>query len=235
MGYDREAFDEFSVKHGCVIISSQKQFSLPLRGETPYYIDYRRLQNASEFEELSRYINAFLRDNDIDPREYAFVGVPDGTTRTALYLSIAIGNGDMIQARKRPLEKETARKSDKHFVGEIEGKRVIAIEDSISRGEEAKKHLKTLREAGADVDKLLVFCNRSERTVAHMDSRDSPSAKEMLEGDLGIRVYSMTDVDTLIPNAVSAMGIDGNIKSAIRRWHEYWCAHEGTCGLLKAI
>ena len=133
-----ELVKELAVVHGKVTLSSGK--------EADYYVDLRR---ATLHHEASRLIGALLRELTAD-WDFAAVG---GLTLGADPVATSI-----MHAEGRDIEAFVVRKeAKKHGMqrriegADVEGKKVLVVEDTTTTGNSPLTAVAALREAGAEV------------------------------------------------------------------------------------
>ena len=133
-----ELVKELAVVHGKVILSSGK--------EADYYVDLRR---ATLHHEASPLIGELLRELTAD-LEFDAVG---GLTLGADPVATAI-----MHAEGRPIDAFVVRKeAKKHGMqrriegADVEGKKVLVVEDTTTTGNSPLTAVAALREAGAEV------------------------------------------------------------------------------------
>lgn len=133
-----ELVKELAVVHGKVTLSSGR--------EADYYVDLRR---ATLHHEASRLIGSLLRELTAD-WDYVHVG---GLTLGADPVATSI-----MHAEGRPIDAFVVRKeSKKHGMqrriegADVEGKKVLVVEDTTTTGNSPLTAVAALREAGAEV------------------------------------------------------------------------------------
>ncbi|MDO5032740.1 orotate phosphoribosyltransferase [Corynebacterium sp.] len=143
-----ELVKELAVVHGKVTLSSGK--------EADYYVDLRR---ATLQHEAGRLIGELLRELTAD-WDYAAAG---GLTMGADPVGLAI-----MHAEGRPIDAFVVRKeAKKHGMQrriegfDVEGQKVLVVEDTTTTGNSPLTAVKALREAGAEVVGVATVVDRA--------------------------------------------------------------------------
>jgi orotate phosphoribosyltransferase len=136
-----------AVVHGAVTLSSGQ--------EADYYIDLRRVTLDHEAAPL---VGAVMREITADLHYDAVGGLTLGADPVATA---------MMHARGRPLDAFVVRKKGKahglqrRIEGpDVEGRRVLAVEDTSTTGGSVLTAVQALREAGAHVEAVAVIVDR---------------------------------------------------------------------------
>lgn len=143
-----ELVKELAVVHGKVTLSSGK--------EADYYVDLRR---ATLQHEASRLIGALLRELTADWDFDAVGGLTLGADPVATSIMHADG---------RPIDAFVVRKeAKKHGMqrriegADVEGKKVLVVEDTTTTGNSPLTAVAALREAGAEVVGIATVVDRA--------------------------------------------------------------------------
>ncbi len=143
-----ELVKELAVVHGKVTLSSGK--------EADYYVDLRR---ATLHHEASRLIGSLLRELTAD-WDFAAAG---GLTMGADPVGLAIMHAD-----GRPIDAFVVRKeAKKHGMQrriegfDVEGQKVLVVEDTTTTGNSPLTAVRALREAGAEVVGVATVVDRA--------------------------------------------------------------------------
>lgn len=133
-----ELVKELAVVHGKVTLSSGK--------EANYYVDLRR---ATLHHEASRLIGALLRELTADWDFAAVGGLTLGADPVATSIMHADGRDiDAFVVRKEAKKHGTQRRIEGT---DVEGKKVLVVEDTTTTGNSPLTAVAALREAGAEV------------------------------------------------------------------------------------
>jgi len=133
-----ELVKELAVVHGKVTLSSGK--------EANYYVDLRR---ATLHHEASRLIGALLRELTADWDFAAVGGLTLGADPVATSIMHADGRDiDAFVARKEAKKHGMQRRIEGT---DVEGKKVLVVEDTTTTGNSPLTAVAALREAGAEV------------------------------------------------------------------------------------
>ena len=133
-----ELVKELAVVHGKVTLSSGK--------EADYYVDLRR---ATLHHEASRLIGALLRELTVDWDFAAVGGLTLGADPVATSIMHAEGRDiDAFVVRKEAKKHGMQRRIEG---ADVEGKKVLVVEDTTTTGNSPLTAVAALREAGAEV------------------------------------------------------------------------------------
>ena len=133
-----ELVKELAVVHGKVTLSSGK--------EADYYVDLRR---ATLHHEASRLIGALLRELTADWDFAAVGGLTLGADPVATSIMHADGRAiDAFVVRKEAKKHGMQRRIEG---ADVEGKKVLVVEDTTTTGNSPLTAVAALREAGAEV------------------------------------------------------------------------------------
>lgn len=133
-----ELVKELAVVHGKVTLSSGK--------EADYYVDLRR---ATLHHEASRLIGALLRELTADWDFAAVGGLTLGADSVATSIMHADGRDiDAFVVRKEAKKHGMQRRIEG---ADVEGKKVLVVEDTTTTGNSPLTAVAALREAGAEV------------------------------------------------------------------------------------
>lgn len=133
-----ELVKELAVVHGKVTLSSGK--------EADYYVDLRR---ATLHHEASRLIGALLRELTADWDFAAVGGLTLGADPVATSIMHADGRDiDAFVVRKEAKKHGMQRRIEG---ADVEGKKVLVVEDTTTTGNSPLTAVAALREAGAEV------------------------------------------------------------------------------------
>ena len=133
-----ELVKELAVVHGKVTLSSGK--------EADYYVDLRR---ATLHHEASRLIGALLRELTADWDFAAVGGLTLGADPVATSIMHAEGRDiDAFVVRKEAKKHGMQRRIEG---ADVEGKKVLVVEDTTTTGNSPLTAVAALREAGAEV------------------------------------------------------------------------------------
>ena len=133
-----ELVKELAVVHGKVTLSSGK--------EADYYVDLRR---ATLHHEASRLIGALLRELTADWDFAAVGGLTLGADPVATSIMHADGRDiDSFVVRKEAKKHGMQRRIEG---ADVEGKKVLVVEDNTTTGNSPLTAVAALREAGAEV------------------------------------------------------------------------------------
>lgn len=133
-----ELVKELAVVHGKVTLSSGK--------EADYYVDLRR---ATLHHEASRLIGALLRELTADWEFAAVGGLTLGADPVATSIMHADGRDiDAFVVRKEAKKHGMQRRIEG---ADVEGKKVLVVEDTTTTGNSPLTAVAALREAGAEV------------------------------------------------------------------------------------
>ncbi len=133
-----ELVKELAVVHGKVTLSSGK--------EADYYVDLRR---ATLHHEASRLIGALLRELTVDWDFAAVGGLTLGADPVATSIMHADGRDiDAFVVRKEAKKHGMQRRIEG---ADVEGKKVLVVEDTTTTGNSPLTAVAALREAGAEV------------------------------------------------------------------------------------
>ena len=133
-----ELIKELAVVHGKVTLSSGK--------EADYYVDLRR---ATLHHEASRLIGALLRELTADWDFAAVGGLTLGADPVATSIMHADGRDiDAFVVRKEAKKHGMQRRIEG---ADVEGKKVLVVEDTTTTGNSPLTAVAALREAGAEV------------------------------------------------------------------------------------
>ena len=133
-----ELVKELAVVHGKVTLSSGK--------EADYYVDLRR---ATLHHEASRLIGALLRELTVDWDFAAVGGLTLGADPVATSIMHADGRDiDAFVVRKEAKKHGMQRRIEGT---DVEGKKVLVVEDTTTTGNSPLTAVAALREAGAEV------------------------------------------------------------------------------------
>ena len=133
-----ELVKELAVVHGKVTLSSGK--------EADYYVDLRR---ATLHHEASRVIGALLRELTADWDFAAVGGLTLGADPVATSIMHADGRDiDAFVVRKEAKKHGMQRRIEG---ADVEGKKVLVVEDTTTTGNSPLTAVAALREAGAEV------------------------------------------------------------------------------------
>ena len=133
-----ELVKELAVVHGKVTLSSGK--------EADYYVDLRR---ATLHHEASRLIGALLRELTADWEFAAVGGLTLGADPVATSIMHAEGRDiDAFVVRKEAKKHGMQRRIEG---ADVEGKKVLVVEDTTTTGNSPLTAVAALREAGAEV------------------------------------------------------------------------------------
>ncbi|MDK8677453.1 orotate phosphoribosyltransferase [Corynebacterium tuberculostearicum] len=133
-----ELVKELAVVHGKVTLSSGK--------EADYYVDLRR---ATLHHEASRLIGALLRELTADWDFAAVGGLTLGADPVATSIMHAEGRDiDAFVVRKEAKKHGMQRRIEG---ADVEGKKVLVVEDTTTTGNSPMTAVAALREAGAEV------------------------------------------------------------------------------------
>ena len=133
-----ELVKELAVVHGKVTLSSGK--------EANYYVDLRR---ATLHHEASRLIGALLRELTADWDFAAVGGLTLGADPVATSIMHADGRAiDAFVVRKEAKKHGMQRRIEG---ADVEGKKVLVVEDTTTTGNSPLTAVAALREAGAEV------------------------------------------------------------------------------------
>ena len=133
-----ELVKELAVVHGKVTLSSGK--------EADYYVDLRR---ATLHHEASRLIGALLRELTADWDFAAVGGLTLGADPVATSIMHADGRDiDAFGVRKEAKKHGMQRRIEG---ADVEGKKVLVVEDTTTTGNSPLTAVAALREAGAEV------------------------------------------------------------------------------------
>ncbi|MEK6852870.1 MAG: hypothetical protein AABX59_03235, partial [Nanoarchaeota archaeon] len=141
-----------------------------------------------------------------------FIGVPYGASLLGVDLSVSVGNGRRVLARKEPA-KRAETLAEKYFSGRVEvGDRVIFLEDVLTTGDNLAEQISRAREVGLEVDTAIALVDRRETafTEGTWPNEKKISAVERF-AVVGVSVLTITNVHSLIPKAVKLMH-QGNVR-----------------------
>ncbi|MEX3517430.1 orotate phosphoribosyltransferase [Corynebacterium camporealensis] len=143
-----ELVKELAVVHGKVTLSSGK--------EADYYVDLRR---ATLQHEASRLIGALLRELTEDWDYVAVGGLTLGADPVATSVMHADGRDiDAFVVRKEAKKHGMQRRIEG---ANIEGQKVLVVEDTTTTGNSPLTAVKALREAGAEVVGVATVVDRA--------------------------------------------------------------------------
>lgn len=143
-----ELVKELAVVHGKVTLSSGK--------EADYYVDLRR---ATLQHEASRLIGALLRELTADWDFDAVGGLTLGADPVAT--SIMHADGRPIDAFVVRKEAKTHGMQRRIEGADVEGKKVLVVEDTTTTGNSPLTAVAALREAGAEVVGIATVVDRA--------------------------------------------------------------------------
>ncbi|MTD97363.1 orotate phosphoribosyltransferase [Corynebacterium guaraldiae] len=143
-----ELVKELAVVHGKVTLSSGK--------EADYYVDLRR---ATLQHEASRLIGALLRELTAD-WDYAAAG---GLTMGADPVGLAIMHADGREIDAFVVRKEAKKHGMQRQIEgfNVEGQKVLVVEDTTTTGNSPLTAVKALRKAGAEVVGVATVVDRN--------------------------------------------------------------------------
>lgn len=163
-----------AVVHGRVVLSSGK--------EADYYVDLRRVTLDGEASPL---VGSVLLDLTADLQYDAVGGLTLGADPVATAMLHA------ASARGGRLDSFVVRKSEKQHGlqrriegPDVEGRRVLAVEDTSTTGGSVMTAVDALREAGAEVVAVAVIVDRGARTAVEAQGLPYLAAYELT--DLGL-------------------------------------------------
>lgn len=143
-----ELVKELAVVHGKVTLSSGK--------EADYYVDLRR---ATLHHEASRLIGALLRELTVDWDFAAVGGLTLGADPVATSIMHADGRDiDAFVVRKEAKKHGMQRRIEGP---DVEGKKVLVVEDTTTTGNSPLTAVSALREAGAEVVGVATVVDRA--------------------------------------------------------------------------
>jgi len=204
MGYDRAAFDDFLVTNNCIRIGNH--YTLASGRTTRYHINLKDF-DVENYKRFRQFVESFIREMIEQPELYTFVGVPFGASILGCNISEGIGSGRQTIARKKPHDR-AERPVDRYFTGPnlpAPGEKIICIEDALSTGHDLVESIDQARKAGAEVKCAVVLCDRRELPAFPGMSENcsgGKSTKERMESSREVKIYTMTDVHSLLPYAI---------------------------------
>ncbi len=198
--FNREEYADFLIRNGCVNLLFDNIFYISKeRRKTPYHIKFDNLQEIGLMKKLSSFISDFLKDEKVNIDNTYFIGVPEGATVFAWKLTELKGNGNIVTARKTPIEFAQIP-ADRYFKGRIrEDDRVIYVEDSITTGDSLSEQIKIAREFFPNLEKAIIFCDRRE--FASLEKGNKISATERLKRE-GIEPLILSTIHDLLPKVI---------------------------------
>ncbi len=162
-----------------------------------WYVNWRDVtKDAWSCDKLSDYILDFANAKGLSAD--TFYGVPESGTKMGVICQhknaknshdYAKGSHSLAMGRAKP--KDHGHPKDKYFVGMPTGK-VVIIEDVITTGISLITAIKSLQEAGVDVEAVIALTNRMEKTL------DGEIVSDEIE-KLGPKFYSMSTATELLP------------------------------------
>ena len=143
-----ELVKELAVVHGKVTLSSGK--------EADYYVDLRR---ATLQHEASRLIGALLRELTADWDYAAAGGLTMGADPVGLAIMHADGRDSDAFVGRKEAKKHGMQRQIEGF--NVEGQKVLVVEDTTTTGNSPLTAVKALRKAGAEVVGVATVVDRN--------------------------------------------------------------------------
>jgi orotate phosphoribosyltransferase len=178
-----------------------------------WYVNWRDVtKDAWSCDRLSDFILAFADAKGLTAD--TFYGVPESGTKMGVLCQhknaksshdYSKGSHSLAMGRAKP--KDHGHPKDKYFVGMPTGK-VVIIEDVITTGISLITAIKSLQEAGVDIEAVIALTNRMEKTL------DGDIVSEEI-GKLGPKFYSMSTATELLPILFEKKAPGDKIRKAI--------------------
>jgi orotate phosphoribosyltransferase len=214
--FNREEFDDFLLKNGCVGFFDPP---ITLKSGRPghYYFNFRNLTDRKGLKnQLIEWIGRYMTDLGLKP-DY-FYGVPEGATKLGVFLSDRFGKGKIVMGRGNP--KDHGEPKDKYFIGPIKkGDHIIVIEDVTTTGGSVLNEIDKLKEAGIIIDRVIAIGNRLER-------RDNGKTVEEEVAEKSLKYEWMTDATTLVPKAFKMLNPGIEIGKRVENYFKEYGAVE---------
>lgn len=149
-----------AVFHGDFTLSSGKKAT--------YYVDMRKLTlDHRAAPAIGRLVLDLVRDLDIDAVGGLTLGA-DPIANAVLHASVAAGHPvDAFVVRKEPKDHGRGRQIEG---AEVEGKRVVIVEDTSTTGQSPLKAAEVARAAGADVVAVVTVVDRKTGAQAAVEA-----------------------------------------------------------------
>jgi orotate phosphoribosyltransferase len=199
----KEAVARALLKIGAVGFTPQKPITFKSGIVSPVYVDNRRLPYYPQQWQIV--ITGF--QHCIETAQMQF-DVLAGVAVGGVPHSSALGY--LMQRPSVFVRKEAKEhgKGQRIEGGEVDGKRVLLIEDLVTTGSSSLSGIEALREAGAVVDTLLAIV-----------SYGFDEARENFEKS-NVNLYTLTDFSTILDEALAMNLFTAADESIIRDWFE---------------
>jgi orotate phosphoribosyltransferase len=216
MTFNRNEFDYWLISHYCIGFH-EKPIILSSGRPSPYFVNLRKLtDNVPVANELLYWVAEYLEDKKLDP-DY-FYGVPDGATKLGILASYRLGEGKLVQGRKKP--KTHGESADMYFIGPMgKNDHIGVFDDVITTGDTTIEETEKIGISGAKIDFIVSLFDRLELRD------DGRTAKQALN-DLGIHYDYMTAADTLIPLAFKKLNPRKEIREKVIEYLERYSADD---------
>ena len=226
--FRREEFLRFIIEND-IVGFFEEPVKLKSGRLSPYYVNWRNAANdVYLIDRLTDFIIEFVRERGLRPD--CFYGVPEGATKTAIITQykwaraqVDYGPGRYVLAMGRGKPKEHGEPKDRFFIGMPRGKTVV-LEDVVTTGSSLIENVKKLREAGVDIEAVVVLTDRNERRD------DGRSVAEVFQ-EMGIPFMPMSNAVEIIPMVASVRRIGEDIKRKVEEYFRRYGTRELKLGV----
>ena len=207
-----EAFVDFAVRRGALRFG---EYRLKSGRISPYFFDAGQFHTGHDLLQLGRAFAATIASSGIEFDVLfgpAYKGIPLVCAVAMAIASDGTPRRDVPYAFNRKVPKDYGEGGV--LVGaNVQGKRVLLVDDVITAGTAVAGAVATLRAAGATVVGVVVAFDRQERGAA-----DGHSAAEEVRNEHGVAVAAITSLAQLEAHVLQASGYSASLRAAIRAY-----------------
>jgi orotate phosphoribosyltransferase len=187
-GYKKE-FIEFLVENNALKFG---EFTLKSGRKSPYFINTGMFKDGKGISKLAEYYAKAIKDSF---KEFdvlfgpAYKGIPLCVSATMKLSELGINKGYSFNRKEAKDHGEGG-----NIIGtELEGKKVLIIDDVITAGTAVKETIEVLKENGnPKITGIIISVNRKEK------GSGDKSAIQELEESLGIKISSIVDFNEIV-------------------------------------
>lgn len=222
MTFNRSSFDDFLLAQGCLAFYSSP-ISLECGRRSGWDINFYNLYaNLNVKRQLAQYMYAFAIEHKLKPD--LFLGVPMRAIPLGESVNDLIDYKDPNQIPATILrmnDTPNGNHSIRFVVGPLHaGQHVVLIDDTVVTGTSFMRYVSRLQDHGIEVDGVIVGIHRLEK----MDN--GRTVDRLLKEAYGVRLYSLTDVSTLLPKAIQSMDVPHEIILELKQYYHKYGAYD---------